>query len=51
LVAVAKAADALERAYYHWQDGEDRRASRLLQEHIDEYLEERGTAHGRDETD
>jgi hypothetical protein len=43
LVAVAVAANALDKATYHWSDGEDRRASRMLMEHIDDYLEERGT--------
>ena len=42
LLAVAKAADALEKATYHWREGEDRKASRMLLEHIDDYLEERG---------
>jgi hypothetical protein len=41
-VAVATAANALERAVRHWDEPEDRRASRQLLEHMDEYLDERG---------
>lgn len=42
LVAVANAANALDLALRHWTSGADRKASRLLMEHMDEYLEERG---------